>query len=168
MLRLRGSLRRFALSVPLLAGAGLVFLLLTSQSGPPSPIRVFGIDPAKLQEGFGILVYPPDGKPALTAVEAMAAAQKADRGGNIAGVQLVGVRMVDGSYDGLAWAVKWDVDGKEAIHPVGSVEAEQEPPWLYVFSVTFIDARTGAFLAGAELSSPASDLEKARQEVLTP
>ncbi len=167
MLRLSPSFRRFALFLPLLGAAALVFLLLTSQSGPPQPIRVFGIDHGELEEGFGILVYPPDGKAALSADAAMAAAQETDGDGNIAGAELVHIKLVYEGFDGLAWAVKWDVDGKGAIQPVGSVEAEQEPPWLYVFDVTFIDAQTGAFLAGAELTSPAADFEKARDHVIT-
>ena len=153
-----------AVSVTLAAAVAMVFL--TAQSGPARPMPVFGIDPVELEQGFGILVYPPGGTPRLSADEAMAAATETDGGGAIAGVELVRLKLVYGGFDGLAWVVKWDVDGTEAIHPVGLAEAAQEPPWRFVFNLTFIDAETGAFVTGVELTAPMSDLEKAREDIL--
>jgi len=165
MLRLR-SARRALLALPVLAAAILILLFLTGQSGPARPMGVFGIDPAELEEGFGILVYPPNGAPAISAEEAITYAEATDGDGGVAGVELVHLKLVYGGFDGLAWVVKWDVDGKEAFHPIGLQEAAQEPPWRYLFNLTFIDAKTGAFVTGAELTSPVSDLEKAREDIL--
>ena len=167
MPRLTSLPRPLLVAIPLLVATVFVLLFLTSQSGPPQLVSVFGIDPAELEADFGVIVHPPDGAPALSGDDAMAAARRNHRDAKIAGVELVRIKLVYEWFDDLAWAVKWDVDGEEAVQPVGLQEAEHEPPWLYVFDVMFIDAKTGGFLTGAELTSPASDFEKAQDHVIT-
>jgi|FLYL01.1.fsa_nt_gi hypothetical protein len=154
MLRLRRLASRrtwatiLALSIAALAG----FIFLTGQGGPPQPIPLFGVDSATLARDYGVLVYPPEGSPAINASQAELAAREGQRQDPVAEVQLVHLKLPYEGFDGLAWAVNWDVAGGEAVLP-GPPEAAEEP-FVYLFDITFIDARTGKWLTRIATSQP--------------
>jgi hypothetical protein len=52
-------------------------------------------------------------------------------------------------YEGLAWAIRWDVKGKTPSWP-GDVNLAPGQQYVYTFAISFVDAKTGAELTTLE------------------
>ncbi len=151
MLRLN-PLRLNLLRAAIVAVVALAFL--TGQSGPPQPLPLFGVSADTLAKDGGISAYPPDGSPTISAAAAMDAAREGYRTEDrIAGTQLVHLKNAGVPFDGLAWAVAWDVEGQPAKWP-GDSQLPPDIVFVYTFDITFIDARTGHYVTGLAESRP--------------
>jgi len=140
--------------VGLAAAGGLAaaaILVLTGQTARGDVISLFGLPPQALASD-GICVYAPRGSPVIDEATALAiAAQEGDHfGGPASRAQLVRLRIGYPEFDGLAWAVAFDVAGTEAAWPA----PDHRVPYRYSFAVMFLDAKSGDFLMSLAESAP--------------
>jgi hypothetical protein len=128
-----------------------LFSVFTAQEGPtPQTIPLFGIPPEVLAEHDGIYAYPQEPGERMTQEQAEVFARgESLREEKIKGAMLVNVKLPGVPFEGLAWAFRWDVDGQPAIWPGD----EPGDKFVYVYELTLVDAKTGAFLLGAAEST---------------
>jgi hypothetical protein len=137
------------------AAVVLLFLGAVSigQASPtPETIPLFGVSPERLAKD-GIYAYPADTKEKVSKEAARDLAKgQSKREDKIQDMRVVNLKLPNLDYEGLAWAVRWDVDGMKAMWP-GDGDLPPGYEYTYTFSLTFVDANSGAFLLTIEESN---------------
>ena len=138
----------------------LCLVFLTGQSGQPQTMPVFGVSRDNLALD-GIFVYPPDGNPSVNASDAEASARgDSKREEPVKAIELVNLKLEYPKFDGLAWAVSFDVRGTKVNLP--EPPEAKDTPYYFTFDITFVDAATGEFLTRLVESSPDPNTEPYR------